>query len=393
MKSLSFCSLFLLLWFTTQVSAQGHPGGGGTGTRNSGGIPSLTTPMPSPGLNTGPSAVTAFLSGKVTLDDGSALTEPAAIQLICRGERHTGGYTDRKGSFSFQFADPSSVSAGDLSDASTTMMTRNNSIQEQRNWRDCELQAVLAGYSSEIIELASRMNTLESVDLGSIPLHRLEHIEGTSISVTSLAAPASAKKALEKARQEEKKGRWAEARKSLEKAVQIYPKYPVAWSELGRVQMRQNDLVSAKKSFEQSLAADSRYVNAYDGLAQLAFRSRQWRQVVEITSKLIALNPVNFPAAYFLSGVAHYSQGDLDAAEKVTRAGVRVDDGHQVPRLQYLLGIILIQKHEYAQASQQIQQYLALVKQPAEIEEAKKELAEIARLTASPSSAAVQEKR
>jgi tetratricopeptide (TPR) repeat protein len=339
-----------------------------------------------------PSAA-AFLSGKVTLDDGSELSDPAAIQLICRGQRHTEGYTDQHGNFSFQFADPTAGAAADASDASTTMMTRSTSARDQRNWRDCEIQAVLAGYSSPVIELASRMSTLESVNLGTITLHRLEHVEGTSVSVTSLMAPSTAKKALEKARAEEKKGKWDEAQKSLQKAVQIYPKYAVAWCELGRLQIRQNDAVSAKKSFEQSLAADSKYVNAYDGLAQLAYQANQWPQVVEVTNKLIALNPVNFPSAYFFNGVANYHLGDFDAAEKSTRQGVKVDDEHQMPKLQYLLGMILMRKHEYREASEQIQQYISIIKQPSEITEAKKQLAEIERLSPGPHSAAVQEEQ
>jgi tetratricopeptide (TPR) repeat protein len=337
--------------------------------------------------------LTAFLSGKVAMDDGGELTNPAAIQMICHGQRHTEAYTDRHGNFSFQFADPHSGALSDASDASATMMTRTTSTQDQRNWRDCEVQAVLAGYSSPVIELASRMNTLESVNLGTITLHRLEHVEGTSISVTSMLAPKAAQKALEKAREEEKKGKWDEAQKSLEKAVQIYPKYAVAWCELGWLQIRHDDALSAKKSFEQSLAADSKYVNAYDGLAQLAYRANQWWQVVEVTNKLLALNPVNFPSAYFFNSVANYQLGDFDAAEKSSRQGVKVDDGHQTPKLQYILGMVLMRKGQYREASEQIQQYISRTKEPAEIEGAKKQLAEIERLSASPGSAAVQEKK
>jgi len=347
--------------------------------------------IPAPGANTGFGLPTAFLSGKVALDDGSELTDSAAIQLICQGQRHILGYTDRKGGFNFPLGDTTSTTAVDLSDASSNL---GSSVRtsDQRNWRECEVQAVLAGYSSQVIELASRMNTLESVDLGRIALHRLQQVEGTSISVTSLMAPKAAKKALEKAREEEKKGKWDQAQQSLQKAVQIYPKYAVAWSELGQVQMRQNDPSSAKRSFEQSVAADSKYVNAYDGLAELAFEAKKWPEVLETTNKLLSLNPVNFPDAYLYNGVARYEQNELDAAEKITREGVRMDDGHQVPRLQYLLGMILLRKHEYQQASEQIQQYLALVKEPAQVEEGKKELAEIKRLSASSSSPGREEK-
>lgn len=390
MKLRPFACAFVLLMFSVCLAAQSHPGGGSSGGRNAG--PNTVTAVPPTAPSTLPS--TAFISGKVTIDDGSQLTEPVGVQTICRGQRHTVAYTDTHGNFSFQFADLSPGADADISDASNTMMTRSEGMRDQRSWQDCELQAVLAGFTSEVIELSSRMSTLESTDIGRVVLHRMAQVEGTSISVTSALAPKAAREALEKAQVEEKKNKWKQAEQSLEKAVQIYPKYAVAWFELGRLQLRRNDASAAKNSFQQSIGADPKYVNPYDGLAQMAYQGRQWPAVIETTNQLLALNPVNFPRAYFMSGVANYYLENFEAAEKRVRQGIRVDDGHQVPRLEYLLGMILLRKKEYREASEHLQQYLLLAKQPAEIEETKKQLDEIARLSASPSpSAATTEKK
>lgn len=390
MKLRPFACAFVLLMFSVCLAAQSRPGGGSSGGRNAG--PNTVTAVPPTAPSTLPS--TAFISGKVTIDDGSQLTEPVGVQTICRGQRHTVAYTDTHGNFSFQFADLSPGADADISDASNTMMTRSEGMRDQRSWQDCELQAVLAGFTSEVIELSSRMSTLESTDIGRVVLHRMAQVEGTSISVTSALAPKAAREALEKAQVEEKKNKWKQAEQSLEKAVQIYPKYAVAWFELGRLQLRRNDASAAKNSFQQSIGADPKYVNPYDGLAQMAYQGRQWPAVIETTNQLLALNPVNFPRAYFMSGVANYYLENFEAAEKRVRQGIRVDDGHQVPRLEYLLGMILLRKKEYREASEHLQQYLLLAKQPAEIEETKKQLDEIARLSASPSpSAATTEKK
>lgn len=390
MKLPPFACTFVLLMFSVCLAAQSRPGGGSSGGRNAG--PNTVTAVPPTAPSTLPS--TAFISGKVTIDDGSQLTEPVGVQTICRGQRHTVAYTDTHGNFSFQFADLSPGADADISDASNTMMTRSEGMRDQRSWQDCELQAVLAGFTSEVIELSSRMSTLESTDIGRVVLHRMAQVEGTSISVTSALAPKAAREALEKAQVEEKKNKWKQAEQSLEKAVQIYPKYAVAWFELGRLQLRRNDASAAKNSFQQSIGADPKYVNPYDGLAQMAYQGRQWPAVIETTNQLLALNPVNFPRAYFMSGVANYYLENFEAAEKRVRQGIRVDDGHQVPRLEYLLGMILLRKKEYREASEHLQQYLLLAKQPAEIEETKKQLDEIARLSASPSpSAATTEKK
>ena len=62
---------------------------------------------------------------------------------------------------------------------------------------------------------------------------------------------------------------------------------------------------------------------------------------------------------------------------------MKVDDQHQVPKLEYLLGVILAQKRDYKEAATHIQNYLKQATAPADIEEAQKQLAEITRLSAS----------
>ncbi|HTZ98052.1 MAG TPA: tetratricopeptide repeat protein [Terriglobales bacterium] len=370
-----------LLSFSLSIFAFAQHGGGGHsgGAASGGGV--AIGGSPSTGITAGTSSLQPFISGKVALDDGTVLTEPVAIETICRGNRHTVAYSDAHGVFSFQFGDPAQLGTPDLSDASNSMLTRQENQQNQRDWKSCELDAILPGYTSEIVELASRVDALDDTDIGRITLHRMAQVEGTSISVTSALAPGSAKSALQKGREAEKKGQWDKAEQSFQKAVKIYPKYASAWYELGRVQIEKKDLAGAKHSFEQSVAADPKFVNPYDGLAQLAFQAKQWPEVIDSTNKLLALNPVNFPTAYFLNGVANYYMKNFDAAEKVVRRGTKVDETHSVPKLQYLLGMILLQKHDYAGAEVSLKQYLQLTKQPAEIAEAQKELGEVEKLS------------
>jgi tetratricopeptide (TPR) repeat protein len=335
---------------------------------------------------------TVFVSGKVVLDDGTELTEPVEIQTICGRQRRTVASTDTHGSFSFRFGDATSGIVSAVSDAGTSSISpsdpnRSNmrtssstaigSGSNPTDWQDCRLQAVLAGFYSEEVELASRLDALQNTDLGRLKLHRLQQVEGTSISATSAAAPSPAKKALEKGLEEEKKRKFDDAQKEFEKAVQIYPKYAVAWFELGRLQAGKNDPMSAKYSFQRALSADPKYVNPYDGLAQLAMASRQWPEVVDATNKLLALNPVNFVDAYFFNGVANYYLHNFDAAEQSARQGLNIDQAHQIPKLAYLLAMALTQKHDFQGASQALEQYVSLIRDPAEVQKAKKELADL----------------
>jgi tetratricopeptide (TPR) repeat protein len=333
---------------------------------------------------TAPSAASAiFVSGKVVLDDGTELTEPAVIQTICQGRKHNETYSDTRGNFSFRFGDPSQGAAAAISDASSSNMVVRSAMQPTANMQDCQLQAELAGFTSQTVELNNRMGTMNNIDAGRVPLHRLAHVDGTSISVTSALAPAPAKKAFEKGLEQQKKNKWDDAQKSFEKAVQIYPRYATAWFQLGRLQLRKDDAQSAKHSFEQSVAADPKYVNPYDGLARIAMQARDWQNVIDITGKLVSLNPVNFPDAYYDNAVANCNLKNFDDAEKSALQGIRVDETHQIPRLQYLLAMILLQKQNYQAAAEHMQLFLNQAKQPEDIDLAKKGLAEIQKSTAS----------
>src|SRR5262249_44389136 len=157
----------------------------------------MSFPLPS-----GSSQQSIFVIGKVVLDDGGDLTEPASIQTICKGQRRTEGYSDTRGSFSFQFGEANQASA--ISDASSSNSAATLISQSPRNPRDCQLQAVLAGFTSQPVELGSH-GILTSIDVGRVSLHRMQQVEGTSISVTNALASPAARKALEKGREEEKK--------------------------------------------------------------------------------------------------------------------------------------------------------------------------------------------
>jgi TolA-binding protein len=376
---------FLVLALSVSALAQARGGGGRPGFGSAGSLP---TNQPVPPAAPASASSMVYISGKVVLDDGSELTEPAVIQSICRGRRHSETYTDGHGNFSFRFGDPTQGATAAITDATSSNTVDRSGLQSMPNLQECQLQAELAGFTSQPIELGSHVGLTNSLDVGRLTLHRLAQVDGTSVSVTSYLAPPAAKKAYEKGLEQARKGKGDEAEKSFEKAVQIYPKYATAWYQLGRLQLlrlMQNikgDPESAKHSFEQAVAADPKYVNPYDGLAQLAMIAREWSNVVELTGKLVALNPVNFPDAYYDSSVANYYLKRFDDAEKSALQGIRMDEAHQIPKLQYLLGMIFLQKQNYQGASEHIQLFLSLAKQPDDIELAKRGLAEIEKVSA-----------
>ena len=391
MKTLSACLVLLCLSLNLPAQRSGGGGGGTGGSR-----PSPTSPLP--GIGTTPmqpnpdSDRISFVYGKVTMNDGSEIPEPAAIESICNNHQRVETYTDSHGNFSFELKKSSpynDLQSGDMSGTTGDTLNRTNTAMD---WRECEIRAVLAGFTSETFQLSRSSSFSESVDVGHLRVQAMGGVEGTVLSVTSLAAPSDARKHLEKARDQERKNKLSDAIQSLQKAVEIYPKYAAAWAELGRVQYIQRDSAGAQHSYEQALAADSRYAKPYLGLAQLAFDAHQWPALLDATNKLLSLNSVSFPMAWFLKSVAQFNLKDFEAAEKTARDGVKADTDHRLPRLEYLLGLILLRKQDYTEATEHMQQFLRLSSNQNDIAEAQAQLAKIEKLSATASTTAPAQK-
>ena len=338
-----------------------------------------------------------LMSGKVEVDDGTPLPAPAAIRTVCKEQKRLVTYTDAKGAFSFTLG-ASSARDGvfDASMSATGGSPFGNTpspLHNQREWRWCGIQADLPGFSSEVVELTSRTDSFHAGNIGSLVLHRINSVAGITVSATSAAAPNAAQKALEKGLEQEKDKQWDAAQDSLPKAVQIYPKYAVAWFELGRVQTEKKDVADAKKSFAQSLAADSHYVNPYLGLTQIAAFEQNWHELADLTSKVTALSPASSPQIWFYNSVANYNLNNLAEAEKSAREGIRIDREHHLPRLEHMLATVLMGEHDYAGANEHMQNYLRLASSPAETAEAQNGLAEIAKHLLPATAAAGGEKK
>ncbi|HUQ94081.1 MAG TPA: tetratricopeptide repeat protein [Bryobacteraceae bacterium] len=311
-----------------------------------------------------------FFSGKVMLEDGTPPSEQVTIERVCNGNPRPEAYTDSKGRFHFQLGQntammaDASVSGGADVFGSSPGSPRGMSGQQrgisERDLMGCELRASLAGYRSESVNLSGR-RSMENPDVGTIILRRLANVEGLTFSASSAAAPKDAKKAFEKGRELERKKKFPEAQKELEKALAIYPKFANAWLELGKVMQAQNNQPEARKAYEEALKADSKLVEPYVQLAFFAAQEKNWKDSAAASQRALKLNPYDFPQAYFYNAVANLNLKDLDAAEKSAREGIKSDGGKRMPKMRHVLGIVLAQKNDVSGAMEQMKGYLSMI--------------------------------
>lgn len=372
-----FSCAFLVLVLSLLALGQGRTGG--IGNKN----PGATISLPPPGttLNNSPDL---FISGKVVLDEGTPVTEPVAIQTMCNGRKHTETYTDHKGNFNFQFAGrTSTVLQGGLADADAAMNNGTSVGGNTRDYRSCQILASLAGFNSDVIELTSKFSGFSSTDVGKIVLRRIGGVQGSTISASAAAAPESATKAFAKGRDDQRNEKWASAEKHFKEAARIYPQYAPAWFELGRTQVLENNLTSAQESFEKAQQADPKFVSPYQAMAELAARSNKWNEVAKYTDSVLALNSTDFPQVWFLNAIANFYLHNLSVAEKDVRQGIQLDPQHKMPKMEYLLGMILAQRGDFSGATEHMQRYLGMVSTPEEIAQAQKQLSKLVQLSAS----------
>ena len=252
-------------------------------------------------------------------------------------------------------------------------------------WRDCSLQPVLPGFTSNSVELAQKLTSFGTSDVGTMVLHRSAQVQGLTISVTTAQAPAKAKKEFDKGRELEQKGKWDAAIESFRRATEEYPNYAIAWLEMGRVQAQKNDIAAARESFRRASAADSKFVTPYHELARLAEMQQQWQEMVNESDQLLNLNAVDFPQDWLSNAVGNFHLQNIDAAEKSSRRGLEVDTRHQAPRLEYVLALILAQKQDYKAALEHIHNYLRLAPRAPDVETAKQQADAIEQLAANTS--------
>ena len=400
------------------IPAYGQTKGGGTPTTPTGTGTTGTTPT-STG-RTGPTTTTPsnttnpqnpaqsttltqplFVSGRVTMEDGTAPPEPAVIETVCNGAPHGEGYTDTRGYFALELGRRNSmiqdaseynsigsmnsglISTGGASNGTSSASGLGPGDATERKYMGCDLQAKLAGYRSQQVSLTGR-RPMDDPNVGTILLHRNAPAEeGQTISMVSLAAPKDAKKAYDKGMEAVKKQKWDDAEKNFEKAVEAYPRYATAWYELGLIQAGAGKPDMARSYFNRALDCDPKFMKPYMQIAVLHLTAKRWQELADVTDKMVKLDPFDYPQAYFFNSVANYNMHNLDAAEKSGLEAERLDTRHLYPKVNYLLGLVLAQRKDYEGAAKELKTYLKLDPKADDAATARSQLDTIEKITAS----------
>ena len=303
------------------------------------------------------------LSGKVVMADGTALPEPARIELLCSGQVQPQAYTQADGGFAFAVGGDQAqrVNARDADqNLPSAPVGARGADQSFVNLSQCEIRAALAGYRSTSVKLGRR-SVFESPDIGILILSPVDRTAGTFSSETTRDAPSDAKKAFEKAQKEasKKKPKLEEVARELTKAVEAYPKFADAWNLRGETLARMGDLQNARESFNSAIEADSLLVTPYLNLALLNLQEQRPAEAADLTERVLHLIPT-LAEAQFYNGLAHATLGNLEAAQASLMSVADSPDVERFPRALFILGNIHAQTGDFTRAEKEYNRYLEI---------------------------------
>ena len=320
-----------------------------------------------------------YLHGRVVTNAGEPPPERVVVKLNCGTSSRPQDYTDRKGHFSFQPYSNQSLMFADASVNRTSPVGGRSGLTVGStggaNLSQCHLEAELPGYRSDRLSLG--MLRMGSNDVGLIVLHRLEGLIGATVSVTTLAAPASAQKAYRKGVKALRKMRpnREEAIRHLERAVEVYPEYATAWAALGEARRGLEHEDSARTAYTRAMEADPKFLLPYGPLMDLALNRMDWTELESLTERYLKLSPRSAKTR-FLSALAAVNQYDLARAESHVQSLKELNEKDSWPLSYVIMAAVYEGRAEWERAAHEYRAYIDLAPDLKTVEMAKRRLHE-----------------
>jgi tetratricopeptide (TPR) repeat protein len=245
-----------------------------------------------------------------------------------------------------------------------------------RHWEDkCAVTIWLKGYRKASVTLH---------DGAVIVLKQVGDPEGSTVSVTALHVPKEAAKAYDRGLGAMSDGKLSGAQKQFERAVALYPDYAQAWSQLGEVLEQQSEPKEAAEACEHALKADPKYIRPYLQLIRLAVGGKRMEDAVAVGERAMQLDPVEFPGIYYYDAMANYELKHTDVAERAVRRAIELDNDHEYPADEALLGKMLADKGDSRGAMDHFTKYLQLAQKAADAPAIRQRMADLERGEARP---------
>ena len=182
---------------------------------------------------------------------------------------------------------------------------------------------------------------------------------GATVSATELKIPEKAQKEFDKGVDAFAAGDNKKAEEGFNKAIEEYPNYANAYSNLGVLYIKLGQQAKAKEAFNKAVAVDSKFVPGYVNLARLSFAAHSYPETENTLNKALAISPDNLDALAMLATTEYMNKENDKALANVRH--IHSLPGHEPFSGVHLLAAqILMEENERDQA---IDQYIAFLQE------------------------------
>jgi tetratricopeptide (TPR) repeat protein len=174
-----------------------------------------------------------------------------------------------------------------------------------------------------------------------------------------LKIPEKAQKEFDKGMDAFAAGDNKKAEESFNKAIEEYPKYANAYSNLGVLYIKLGQQAKAKETFTKAVTVDSKFVPGYVNLARLSFSAHSYPETENTLNTALAISPDNLDALAMLATTEYMNKENDKALANVRH--IHSLPGHEPFSGVHLLAAqILMEENERDQA---IDQYIAFLQE------------------------------
>jgi len=222
----------------------------------------------------------------------------------------------------------------------------------------CVLVAMVKGYSSTTIDLTDprlssnpQLPTIVIAPIGSDP----------TLAVPVESVPHRAQQAWDAGLKALQQNQLYEAERQLSAAVEAAPKFAPAWSALAIAFAGEQKSAEARQAFEKAIALDPKDPLPYFRLTRLYMDDKDWQSAAKAADDLMRVDTRHrYLNVLVDNAIIRFHLNDLDRAEESVKAAIRLDKGRRFPRAEYVLGMILEARKDFASAGEHMHRYLEL---------------------------------
>jgi VWFA-related protein len=130
---------------------------------------------------------------------------------------------------------------------------------------------------------------------------------------------------------------------------------------LGLVEHNRQKPTEARDAYRRAVALDATSLPAQLMLVRANLGCQDWPETSRTAGVLIAADVRHrYLEAYLDDAIARYHSRDMDGAEARVKELLQLDKAHQIPRAEYVLGLILENRNDIASAREHMRKYIEM---------------------------------